>query len=41
MGICCMAQETQTAALYQPRGVEWEKKWKGSSKSRGYTYIYD
>ena len=21
MGICCMAQETQTGALYQPRGV--------------------
>ena len=20
-GICCMAQETQTGALYQPRGV--------------------
>ena len=24
MGICCMAQETQTGALYQPRGVGWE-----------------
>ena len=23
MGICCMAQETQTWALYQPRGVGW------------------
>ena len=22
MGICYMAQETQTGALYQPRGVE-------------------
>ena len=22
MGICCMAQETQTGTLYQPRGVE-------------------
>ena len=21
MGICCMAKETQTGALYQPRGV--------------------
>ena len=21
MGICCMAQETQTGAQYQPRGV--------------------
>ena len=24
MGICCMAQETQTGALYQPRGVAGE-----------------
>ena len=24
MGICCMAQETQTGALYQPRGVGGE-----------------
>ena len=24
MGICCMAQETQPGALYQPRGVGWE-----------------
>ena len=23
-GICCMAQETQTGALYQPRRVGWE-----------------
>ena len=23
-GICYMAQETQTGALYQPRGVQWE-----------------
>ena len=23
MGICCMSQETQTGALYQPRGVGW------------------
>ena len=23
MGIFCMAQETQTRALYQPRGVGW------------------
>ena len=23
MGICCMAQKTQTGALYQPRGVVW------------------
>ena len=24
MGICCMTQETQTGALYQPRGVDGE-----------------
>ena len=24
MGICCMAQETQTGVLYQPRGVGGE-----------------
>ena len=26
MGICCMAQETQTGALYQPRVVGWGGK---------------
>ena len=30
-GICCMAQETQTA-LYQPRGVGWRGRWEGGSK---------
>ena len=30
-----MAQETQTGALYQTRGVGWE----GGSKGRGYIYI--
>ena len=29
MGICCMAQETQTGALYQPRGVGWGWRWEG------------
>ena len=28
-GICCMAQETQTGVLYQPRGVGWGEKFKG------------
>ena len=27
--ICCMAQETQTEALYQPRGVECRGRWEG------------
>ena len=34
MGICCMAQETQTGGLYQPRGVRWGVKWEGGSKGR-------
>ena len=40
MGICCMAQETQTGALYQPRGVGWGGRWEGGSKGRGYMYTY-
>ena len=35
-----MAQETQTGALYQPRGMGWEGKWEGVSKGRGYMYTY-
>jgi len=33
-----MAQETQTVALYQPRGVEWGGRREGRSKGRGYMY---
>ena len=40
MGICCMAQETQTEALYQSRGMGWGKRWEGGSKGRGYMYTY-
>ena len=40
MGICCMAQETQTWALYQPRGVGWGERWEGVSKRREYMYTY-
>ena len=40
MGICSMSQETQTGALYQPRGVGWGGRWKRSSKGRGYIYIH-
>ena len=36
--ICCMAQETQARALYQPRGVGWGGKWEGVLKGRGYMY---
>ena len=39
MGICCMAQETQRGALYQPRGVGWEVG--GGSKGMGYMYTCD
>ena len=40
MGICCMVQETQTGALYQPRGVEGGGRWEGGSKEREYMYTY-
>ena len=32
MGICCMAQETQTQALYQPRGMDWGGRMEGGPK---------
>ena len=35
-----MAQETQTGALYQTRGVRWAGRWEGGSKGRGYMYTY-
>ena len=35
-----MAQETQTGALYQPRGVGWGERGDGGSKGRGYMYTY-
>ena len=35
-----MAQETQTGALYQPRGVGWGGRWEGGSKRNGYMYTY-
>ena len=40
MGICCMAQETQTGALYQPSGLRWGGRWEGGSTGRGYMYTY-
>ena len=33
-------QETQTGALYQPRGVGWGGRWEEGSKGRGYMYTY-
>ena len=36
-----MAQETQTGALHQPRGVGWGGKWERGSKERGlYVYLW-
>ena len=29
-----MAQETQTGALCQPRGVGWGERWEGGSRGR-------
>ena len=40
IGIYCMAQETQTGALYQSRRVAWGRRWEGGSKWRGYRYTY-
>ena len=40
MGICCMAQETQTGALYQPRWVGWGGRLEEVLKGWGYTYTY-
>ena len=40
MGICYVAQETQTGPLYQPRGVGWGGRWEGGSKERGYMCNY-
>ena len=34
-----MAQETQTGALYQSRGVGWGDTWEGGSKGKGYIYL--
>ena len=34
-----MSQETQTGALFPPRGVGWVGRWEGSSKRRGYICI--
>ena len=41
MGICSMSQETQTGALYQPRGVGWGGRREGGSKVKGiYVYLW-
>ena len=40
VGICCLAQETPTGALSQPRGLGWDERWEGGSKGRGCLYAY-
>ena len=40
MGICCVAQETQTRFLYQPRGVGLGGGWEGGSGGKEYMYTY-
>ena len=40
MAICCMSQETQTGALYQPRGVGWGGRWEGVSYGGVYVYLW-
>ena len=35
-----MAQETQTGALYQPRGVGWGGTGEGGSKGSGYVHLW-
>ena len=39
MGICCMAQETQTEALYQSREMEWGWEMAGRFRREG-TWVY-
>ena len=34
------AQETQTGALCQPRGVGWGGRWEGGLGGRGHMYTY-
>ena len=38
LGICCVAQETQTGTLYQPRGVGWGGRREGGSEG-GAIYV--
>ena len=37
----CNTQGVQTGALWQPRGVEWDGSWEGSSIGRGHMHTYD
>ena len=35
VGICCLAQETPTGALSQPRGLGWDGEMGGRVKREG------
>ena len=39
MGICCMAQGTQSGALWQPKEVGWGGRWEGGSSGRGHVIL--
>ena len=39
-GICCMTQEAQTRARYQPQGWDGEGGQEGGSTGKGYMYTY-
>ena len=39
-GNCWMAQETQTGALHQPRGIGWGGRWEGGSRGRRHVYLW-
>ena len=41
MGICCLAQETQTGTLDQPRGVGWGGRKERGSKGKEYMYTME
>ena len=40
MGIRCLAQETQTGALYQPRGVGWGGRREGGTNGRHFVHLW-
>ena len=40
MGICCMAQETQTGALYQPRGMGIREMGRRFKQEGIYVYLW-
>ena len=35
-----LSQGTLTRALYQPRGVEWGRRWEGGARGKGNMYNY-